>query len=58
VFNCLVSGVGYCECTIDSPACACALRIVGKKKQKNKSLMQVAMTKNSLELGYPQLHEL
>jgi len=54
----LVLGVGYCECTIDSPACACALRIVGKKNKKNKSLMQVAMTKNSLELGYPQLHEL
>jgi hypothetical protein len=32
VFNYLVLGVGYCECTIDSPACACALRIVGKKK--------------------------
>lgn len=32
MFNCLVLGVGYCECTIDSPACACALRIVGKKK--------------------------
>jgi hypothetical protein len=28
VFNRLVLGVGYCECTIDSPACASARRIV------------------------------